>query len=75
MKMYEAAQAVLKDAGKPMHVKDICDEIVRRDLFTFGAKDPRAVLSQTLRKKSQPAADGTGALFAITGTGTYKLAG
>ena len=52
MKMYEAAEKVLRDAGRPMAVNDIYEEIIKNQLFTFGAKDPVAVLKQTLRKKS-----------------------
>lgn len=53
MKMYEAAQTVLRNAGRPMTANEIYDEIIKNQLFTFGAKDPVAVLKQTLRKKSQ----------------------
>ena len=51
--MYEAAQTVLRNAGRPMTANEIYDEIIKNQLFTFGAKDPVAVLKQTLRKKSQ----------------------
>jgi hypothetical protein len=46
--MFEAAQQILRDAGRPMHAREIHSEIVRRGLFRFGAKDPVAVLGQTL---------------------------
>lgn len=52
MRMYEAAAEVLKLHGQPMSVKEIYNEIIQNSLFKFGAKDPLAVLKQTMRKKS-----------------------
>lgn len=52
MTMAEAAQIVLKGAGKAIHIDDIYDEILRRSLNHVGAKDPKAILSQMIRKKS-----------------------
>ena len=36
--------------GGPAAVKDIYEEIVRANLYSFGAKNPSSVLSGTLRK-------------------------
>jgi len=44
MTITEAAQTVLKDAERAMHVDDIYDEIIRRNLYHFGAKSPKSVL-------------------------------
>jgi len=75
MKIYEAAEAVLREAGEPMHVKEIHRRIVAKGLFEFRAKDPKSVLNQTLRKK---AAAGVAAeehrLFVKIGGSTYGLA-
>ena len=74
MRIYEAAQQVLRDASRPMHVKDIHDEIVKRGLFKFGAKEPVAVLGQTLRKKSAVPINKGAVLFEKVGQNTYQLA-
>ncbi len=74
VKIYEAAQQVLRDAGRPMHVKAIHDEIVKRGLFKFGAKEPVAIVGQTLRKKSRVPINKGGVLFEKVGQNTYQLA-
>ena len=52
MTIAEAAQIVLKTANRPMHINEIYDAIISQGLYTFGAKDPKAVLSRTVRMKS-----------------------
>lgn len=74
MNIAEAAQAVLKDATSPMTPADIHAEIVKRDLFTFGAKNPVSVVSSTLRKKSDANPKATAVIFKISGKGLYELA-
>lgn len=74
MRIYEAAQQVLRDAGRPMHVKDIHDEIVKRGLFNFGAKEPVAIVGQTLRKKSHVPINKGKVMFEKVGQNTYQLA-
>ena len=69
MRIYEAAESVLRDAGRPMAAKEIHAEIVRRGLFEFGAKDPVSVVTQTLRKKSL----GERPTFRKVGPSTYDL--
>lgn len=75
MKIYEAAKAVLKESGKPMHARDIHREIVAKGLYSFGAKDPVSIVSQALRKKTADAPGGGAAeiVFERTGPGTYGL--
>ncbi len=63
--MCDAAKVVLSEMNKPMHVKDIVTEIEKRGLFKFGAKNPAAVLSGALNKKSDT--------FDKTDSGTYCL--
>ena len=70
MRMYEAAEAVLKDKGSPMEAKEIYNKIIENNLFQFGAKDPVAVLKQTLRKRSEGTKQ---PMFKKTGTNTYNL--
>lgn len=72
--MFEAAQQVLRDAGRPMHAREIHAEIVKRGLFSFGAKDPVAVLGQTLREKSDVSGNKGKALFTRGGPNTYSIA-
>lgn len=49
MTILEAAVTVLRESNEAMSVKAIYEEIVRRDLYKFGAKSPKSVLSGTLR--------------------------
>jgi len=74
MKMYEAAQAVLKEAQQPLEVRTIYDRIVDGGLFKFGAKNPVSVLSQTLRERSPGGRKGDDPLFVRTDAGKYGLA-
>ena len=74
MKIYEAALVVLKESGQPMHARDIHREIVARDLYSFGAKDPVSIVSQSLRKKSEGAPNVSEVVFKRTAPGTYRLA-
>lgn len=73
MKMYEAARTVLMNANRPMHAKEIHTEIVRRNLFHFGAKKPVSVLSQALGDRSESGRRNVEALFIRTAPGTYDL--
>ena len=50
MTILEAAVEVLDGKGGPTPVNDIYEEIVRNNLYSFSAKNPRSVLSGTLRK-------------------------
>jgi uncharacterized protein with PhoU and TrkA domain len=74
MKIYEAAELVLRDAGQPMHVREIHKEIAKRGLFTFGAKDPAAIVAQTLRKKSDQSSNTSEVVFIRKGNNIYGLA-
>jgi len=65
--MSDAAKIVLSEMNRSMHVKDLVKEIESRDLFKFGAKNPPAVLSGALNKKSN--------IFERTTSGTYRLKG
>lgn len=73
MRMFEAAQQVLRDNGRPMHAREIHAEIVSRALFSFGAKDPVAVLGQTLREKSDVPQNKGIVVFRRTAPNTYAL--
>jgi len=72
MTITKAAQTVLKNTDRAMHVNEIYEEIIRQDLCTFGAKNPMSVLSQTIREKStaNPKAK---TVFRMVGPGTYEL--
>jgi len=74
MKMYEAAAEVLRAAEGPLQVREIHRRIVEQGLFTFGAKNPVSVLSQTLSERSVGGRKGDPAMFERTAPGTYKLA-
>lgn len=74
MKMYEAAVEVLRTVDDPLHVRDIHQRIVSQELFTFGAKNPVSVLSQTMSERSAGGRKGDPPLFVKTAPGTYILA-
>lgn len=74
MKIYEAAIAVLKETGHPMQAKDIYSEITRRKLFQFGAKNPVAILTQTMRKKTNAPMNKGEIVFVKRSDNTYALA-
>lgn len=73
MTIAEAAQIVLRDAGGPMRVDEIYQEIVRRNLYAFGAKNPKSVLSQTIRERSTASSKAEQVLFRMVSRGTYSL--
>ena len=73
MTIVEAAQAVLKDAKTSMHVNEIYDEIIRRGLYTFGAKNPKSVLSQMMREKSTANPKAQRPIFQLVAERTYEL--
>lgn len=74
MTIAEAVQMVLRDAGKSMHVNEIYDEIIRRDLYKFGAKNPKSVMSQAVRERSDADPKAKQVLFKMVSQGTYTLA-
>ena len=50
MKIIDACLEVMKTAAGAMTAREILEEIQRRDLYTFGAKEPLKVLSGTIRE-------------------------
>ncbi len=57
MTILDACMEVLQKAKAPLTAEQIYDEIQRRGLYQFKAKDPRSVVRGTLRKHlraSQP---------------------
>jgi len=73
MIIVEAAQAVLQDSEKPMSTNEIYDEIIRRDLYSFGAKNPKSVMSQAIREKSTVNVKAKTVLFKSLSRNTYEL--
>jgi len=74
MNITEAAKVVLEDSSNAMTPADIHTEIVKRNLFTFGAKNPVSVVSSTLRKKSNVDPKAKTIIFIMSEKGKYKLA-
>ena len=74
MKIFEAAKVVLSESKGPMHAKDIYEEIHRRELYKFGAKDPVSVLSQSLSERSVGNSKKKEEIFLRTAPGTYDIA-
>lgn len=74
MTIMEAARQVLQQNNKAMNVDDIYDEICKQDLYSFGAKDPKSVLSQVMRKSSDKYPKAKNIIFKSAGQGIYSLA-
>lgn len=74
MTIAEAVKAVLKDSGNAMNVNEIYDQIIEKNLYTFGAKNPKGVLAQTIREKSSANPKAKQVIFHAVGQGTYTLA-
>jgi hypothetical protein len=70
MTILDAAISVLRAKNQPMSVADIYDSIIGQDLYKFGAKSPRSVLSGTLRNHIKKAPSPQ---IVETGSGTYSL--
>ena len=64
MTIAEAAAHILREAGSPLHVREIHSRIKTQGLFEFKALDPVAVVASALRKSSQ---------FEKTSAGTFQL--
>ncbi len=74
MTIAEAAKTVLKEANKPLSVQKIYDTIIQQDLYTFGAKNPKGVMSQTIRERSDANPKAKIVMFKSIGQGIYALA-
>ena len=73
MTIADAAQTALKNENGPMHIDKIYDAIIGQGLYTFSAKDPKAVLSRTVRMKSTANSKENNPLFRQTNQSTYEL--
>jgi len=73
MTIAEAAQAVLRESRKTMSTTEIYDEIVRQNLYSFGAKNPKSVMSQAIRERSDANPKAKQVLFRAVSQGTYEL--
>lgn len=50
MTIVEAIKIVLEDIKKPLAYREVYNEIIKRDLYQFGAKFPEGVVNSKLRK-------------------------
>ena len=73
MTIVEAVQTVLKEAGRPMSTQEIYDEILKQGLYTFNAKNPKGVMSQAIRERSDAKTNPKVLMFKAIGQGTYAL--
>lgn len=74
MTIADAVKTVLREAGHAMSVNEIYDEIMKRNLYTFGAKNPKGVMSQAIRERSDANPKAKIVLFKSMGKGIYTLA-
>ena len=73
MTIAEAAQSVLRSASKPLNVQEIYDEIIRQNLYSFGAKNPKGVMTQAIRERSDANPKVKIIMFKSLGQGIYTL--
>ncbi len=73
MTIAEAAQSVLRETGRAMTTTEIYDEIIRRSLYNFGAKNPKSVMSQAIRERSGANPKAKQVLFRQVSQGIYEL--
>lgn len=74
MTIADAVKTVLREAGHAMSVNEIYDEIMKRNLYTFSAKNPKGVMSQAIRERSDANPKAKIVLFKSMGKGIYTLA-
>lgn len=65
MTVAEAAEQILESVGGSLHVRQITEEIAKRGLYEFKAKDPVAVVSHAMKKDTDR--------FQNVASGTYTL--
>ena len=51
MTIVECIKKVLAESSEAMTAKEIYEEIVRRDLYSFGAQDPVSVVNAQIRRR------------------------
>lgn len=77
MFIHEAARNVLLELGGPAHVTQICELIISKELYNFGAKEPESALAIELSRKSSNVNIGNASsekLFYRVAPATYGLA-
>jgi restriction system protein len=52
MTIIEAAMQVLKAENRPLNAEEVYDLICKRNLYSFGAKDPLSIVRAELRRYS-----------------------
>lgn len=64
MRIAQAAEIVLREAARPMRVRDIASAIKARQIFEFRTADVTSVVSKALRNSDK---------FEQIAPGTYRL--
>ena len=72
--MSNVAAQILQEKKRPMTINEIYEEIQTRELYKFGAKNPKGVLSQAIREKCDTYAKAKTILFKQVAQSTYDLA-
>lgn len=71
MSVRKAAQQVLKDAGEPLHVKEIAKRILGQQLWRTEGKTPDATVAAQLHSDLKK--NGTNSAFELAAPNTFKL--
>lgn len=70
MTILDACVTVLNEANEPLTIDKIYDQIISKNLYKFGAKDPKNMVSSTLRKHLK--SDGKKRIILVS-KGLYKI--
>jgi len=73
MTIADAVRKVLRDAGRPMSTDEIYEQIIEQQLYKFGAKNPKSVMSQAIRERSDANPKAKILIFRALGNGRYAL--
>ena len=71
--IWETAKAVIEKSGRPLTVDEIYKTIMDENLYQFGAKSPKSVLSSAIREKSDQNPKAKNVVFKQTSANTYDL--
>ncbi len=74
MTIAEAALTILKNSEKALSIQEIYDEVIRQNLYTFGAKNPKGVMSQAIRERSDANIKAKTVMFKSLENGLYRAA-
>lgn len=73
LSIWETAKTVIEKAERPLSVDEIYQTIIDENLYQFGAKSPKSVLSSAIRGKSNLNPKAKNVVFKQSTANTYEL--